>query len=586
MNAWKPVLACVLACSLLAVYVVDRQTIQTRRMEAARSSRLIPFDVVDTREVELTNPSGAFLLKRGGSGAFELLKPIEAKADEGQVKALVDNFHGARIGERFPVTNLKEYGLDDPISTIRIQGTLDDELVEKQYAIGSITGTLGRIYFQDLDNPNEVLTTADWVMNQTLKSLNTLRDKTVFQLDAGVIQSFVVEKDGDSLLVARNPDYHSGWDINSKKAANSDWVERLLRSMENLQAVEILDSPTSSSAQLGLEPPMISISFEDANKEVALLHLGKGTSSGDSFFVSMGTDEPVYVVQSRYLREVVTPPNRWQTPRLIWSNRDHISGLKTYSGDLMMEIEREENRWIFPEFPDLPVREEFVTQYLQLIELIEGRDYVGEGFTEEVENQEYGIRLESYAVKLMTSKGTEEGFILGSLSSDAEFSFVKRIQDGSIWRIDPEKLKGVRVSRKELQDKRIASGFAEETALCVITLSTGTRFRLYYEDGAWKFKDPSKPVFIVPNSDAIAFLNSVEEVQWSSELATRITAPSDIEFLFLNKRGEEVYSFKVLQSEFSQKLVETSKGLFFVEETEFTRMLERFGGLLQPIQAQ
>ncbi|MDX1972251.1 MAG: DUF4340 domain-containing protein, partial [Candidatus Sumerlaeia bacterium] len=416
MNAWKPVLACVLACSLLGIYVVDRQAIQTRRMEAARSSRLIPFDVVDTQEVELTNPAGSFLLKRGTSGSFELLQPIQAKADEGQVKALVDNFHGARIGERFPATNLKEYGLDAPLSTIRIQGTLDGNVVEKEFSIGSVTGTLGRIYLQDLDKPDEVLTTSDWVMNQTLKTLNTLRDKTVFQLEPTVIQSFVVEKDGDSLLVARNPEYQSGWDINGRKAANADWVERLLRSMENLQAVEIVDSPTSSSAELGLEPPMISISFEDAKKEVALLHLGKGTSSGDSFFVSTGTDEPVYVVQSRYLREVVTPPNRWQTPRLIWSNRNMITGVKTYSGDLIMEIRREENRWIFPEFPDLPVREDFVTQYLQLIELIEGRDYVGEGFAEEVENQDYGIRPESYAVKLVTSRGTEEGFILGSLS--------------------------------------------------------------------------------------------------------------------------------------------------------------------------
>ncbi len=581
MNFWKPVIAAVVACLLMAVYVADRGYLQSQRIAAARTARLIPFDVMETNYVELENEFGLFKIQKQKDGTFKLTEPIQSKADEGQVKALVDNFYGAKINQTFSTDEFDTFGFSVPAARIILEGRLEGSDVRKEYELGSRTGTLGRVYIRELSEPNTIMTTNDWVLNQTQKNLNILRDKSLVSVVPESVSEFSISKSNEILTVSKSPEFVTGWTINQRKPANPEWISRVLRSMESLQAFAVEDNPTTSMLALGLQPPNLSFILNPGTPDEVELSVGILSPKDESFYVRSSSFPHVSKVRSRFLREVLTTPSQWQTRAFFWRPADQYTQLEAASGNTATIVQKQNEKWIFPEIPDLPVRQDFLEQYIALLQNLKGFEYVGEQYGAEEERDKFGIRPESFRVTTSTAAEEKEGFIIGSLSSDAEFSYVKRLQDNSIWKVSPLEMKGLRISRKELQDKRIATGFVDEITRSTIMLSTGSVFQIFFEQGNWKFREERKPLALLTPTDVMSFFDSVESIEMNSELITANEEKVDIQFEFFNQGNERIHFMKVYETEFSQRLVETPQGFFFVNEEQFTLMLTRFTQILQ-----
>lgn len=581
MSPWKPLIAAIVACLLMAVYVVDRQQLQAQRQTSATAARLIPFDVLEAQSIKLKNQFGEFELEKNDAGIFMLIKPITSKTDEGQVKALVDNFYGAKISQSFTTEDPAEFGFDDPQAVVSFVGELEGKTITRDYEIGSKSGTLGRVYLRDPKVPYTILTTNDWVANQSQKDLDLLRDKTLITLRQDEVKSFSIKKETGVLTVSRTDEFASGWVINNIKPANPEWVARLLRSMESLQAYAVYDNPTTSVADLGLSPANLVMTFNPESLNPQTLEFGIMTQQDESFFMKSSEFPIVSKVRSRFVREALVTPDQWQTLSLFWRPTSSYTTIEATTGDSTTLLKKVSDHWTFPEIPDLPVREEFVGQFLEILQNLKGFEYVGEKFSAADERELYGIREESYSVTLSTADEKREGFILGSLAPEAEFTYVKRIQDNSIWKVSPLDLQGLRVTRKELQDKRIATGFVKNISTCAIELSTGTTFKITFEAGLWKFHEEGKPVKVITAADANGFFDSVEAVEWNSELVSAKEDKVDIQFEFFDSTGKSIHFLKVYETQFTQRLVSTPQGFFFVNEEQFTAMLTRFTQLLQ-----
>jgi len=584
MNFKKPIIAALIALVLMGIYALDRQMQQSETLGDIRKSRLIPIDVVDATRVELKNSNGNFVIEKRDEENWQIIEPINFPADNGQVKALIDNLHGAKLMETFKSSDLLAYGLENPVAELTVVGMLEGQEVTKRIQIGGDSGELSRVYVKYADVKNEIHTVGDWVRNQALKDARTLREKSLLDFDRDFVTTINITGGKESLSIEKSERSATGWLMNGEVPVNKERLDRMLVTMESLQAVDLFDDPTTSVADLGLEPGFKNLEFV-TEERTQTLSIGKKLPEAfyatSSLLDNRSEDFVAGIVRDRFLREVFYIKSDWQTQRVLWRPVDDYVAIRSESLNNTTRVYKEDNEWFFEGFEGVPVRIEKLAELFAHARDIAGFEYEGADFPPTVERTDFGIRDESYRLVAELPDGSEEGLVLGLLAESSDYAYIKRIQDNSIWKVNPINLKGVRFSRKELQDKRIFSGFVADIARCKISTSNDTVYNIEFEQNSWKFKESGRPTSIVPTPDVQQFFRSVENVEWTAGLAALNSDETDVLFDFYNSDDELIYFFHIYRSDFSQVLANTPEGPFLIEESQMTPMLTALQRLLQ-----
>jgi hypothetical protein len=277
----------------------------------------LPFDHlqlrVGQRVVELgRNPT---------NGAWQITKPIPARADQQQIAVLLDQIGRAQVGDFVAdgVVDLERYGLQTPEVELGLsQGT--NRLFTVQFG-GSATNGTNQVFARLLGNTNLVTVSRELVdfLKQPYKAFHDPRLLTLENLPA---LDRVGVKFLEEFAVQRQPD--GRWRVESAGGFPAD-LELLGEFLSKMLALRILDIvkevPTEADMQaLGLQKPLARYSFYHRQTNasgtvtnVLSSELSFGTNTADRIYVSRSDETPIYITEFAKFLEL---------PRFAYELRD------------------------------------------------------------------------------------------------------------------------------------------------------------------------------------------------------------------------------------------------------------------------
>jgi hypothetical protein len=271
--------------------------------EAQKILALKPDEIA---KVELRYPDRDIVVERPKGGAWRIVKPIGAEADQTTCNNLAGAIAGATVTKTVDEkpASLAPFGLDKPVTVVTV--TTFDGRTLPGIEIGKTTPVGFSAYVKLAGKPAVMLTSSAFPpgMNKTVDQLRN-RELMSFKID-DVTRLVLTRDNGQVIEVDRDGDK---WKIvkPSSYPADTTQVRQILSTLNDAKIADFISDAPANVAQYGLEKPHL----------VATVYFGKGTATQsllfgfkqseegkDGIYVRRGERAPVYTVHEFVLGQV------------------------------------------------------------------------------------------------------------------------------------------------------------------------------------------------------------------------------------------------------------------------------------------
>jgi len=255
-------------------------------------------EVVSLTLARAAQPAEPSIRLEKSNGAWEIVRPIEAPADQPAVEAIIEEIVDARVAQTEPGTpeRRRAYGLDLP------QGSLEFELpggAKHTVVLGNRDFTGTSVYALIDGGPNVSLLPAALSVSAALPVEN-LRDKRVAGIEAAEIQRVEIRAAGGAIVVSRKKDTAEEWtfdapeDQKGKPAAGS----KIISALTSLRAEEVIDRPAASLLRQTAAPAIRAVL---TGKDGRQINVRISKAEGDFVYVRAGDGPPLYKLKKQVL---------------------------------------------------------------------------------------------------------------------------------------------------------------------------------------------------------------------------------------------------------------------------------------------
>ena len=278
----------------------------------------------------------------GQLGAWQMIRPVKAKADARVVEEIVSALGGLRVVvfEADGEYDLADYGLSQPRITVTLQSTTNDQIQELQ--IGSDAETPGRIYVARSEH-HAVYAVNKEIYTKLNRTVFDLRDKRVIDFQRTATHRFTIRQ-GDSEIVCQK-DVEGEWEITAPVAlkADEETVDDLLFGVDALRVVAFVDDQPKNLQPYGLDSPSIEVAFMVPNTEPAVLLVGK--MKGDNIYVKAQNAEPVFLVKQTLLDLVGMGVAGLRNKQILDFDSDAAAKIVLKHGDVNLTCQKQGTNW-------------------------------------------------------------------------------------------------------------------------------------------------------------------------------------------------------------------------------------------------
>ncbi len=232
------------------------------------------------------------------NGAWAIVRPIQAPADQPAVEAIVDEIATARVAqtESGAPDRRRVYGLDPP------QGSLEFELpggAKHTVVLGNKDFTGTSVYALIDGGPSVSLVPAA-LGASAATPVENLRDKRVAGIDAADIQRVELRAGNRVIVVRRKLDGGEDWtfeapeDRKGKPAAGS----KISDALTSLRAEEVIDRPAATLLREMVAPAIRAVL---TGKDGRPITVTISKPSGDFVYARAGNGPPLYKLKKQVL---------------------------------------------------------------------------------------------------------------------------------------------------------------------------------------------------------------------------------------------------------------------------------------------
>jgi hypothetical protein len=271
-----------------------------------RDKTLLTLELDTVKRIELLRDGRALSLVRGDGDAWELQRPVRARADESAVRDLLWKIKDARVREFLPAgaEATRRYGLDRPDLVV----ALTDREGSKRLLLKRAGDPKVGVYA--LTEPGEGIVAADSKLLADLsKSPFDLRDRRLLQFDVNRVASVSVRRGGRSIAVARDKD---SWKMTTpaKAAAQAAKVYDLLYALKELRYHALIEDQGADLRRYGLTTPEaeVELTLADGGRLPVLL---LGRPRKDRLYAKLSTAPAIYAIDPNVLDRLPTEPDAW-----------------------------------------------------------------------------------------------------------------------------------------------------------------------------------------------------------------------------------------------------------------------------------
>jgi hypothetical protein len=269
-------------------------------------------------KIEITNADkGKVVLEKKGD-AWELVEPIQAKANQADVKSLLDGFEDLKVTEAIDrgTAQYDAYDLGEKDAVHVVAHAGGEEKLDLWFGKSGSRGQMMRI-----DGTDGVYAATGYQSWLFTKEAKNWRDKSILKFDDKAASKVVVENEHGRYTFEKKGDAWTGsLEPRNKKGtlgAAKAWekfepkkVDDLLRAYKSLNAVDF----AAKDEETGLADPLkeggtVTITAGDATYT---LKVGKTQKGSNRFAVKEGGDGTVVVVSSWAADWAVAEPSKFE----------------------------------------------------------------------------------------------------------------------------------------------------------------------------------------------------------------------------------------------------------------------------------
>jgi Domain of unknown function (DUF4340) len=346
------VYALILAGVATYIYVVEIRQKESQEASRKVAEKLIHFDRDKIDRILLDGAKDAPIELKKLSDTWVMIAPVKAKADEGAINAILMTLSMASreklLSEK--EVNWKDYGLDSPSFTVT--AWTKDKKVTLQFGAKNPAKTS---YYARVGNGTELLMVQDTLKNALNKTPFFLRDKSIVNIAPQDVDRLSITRAGKETEFERVKG--DNWEMLKPQRirVKSDALNRNLRTITNLTATEIIDSPKKEGDPYGLVNPIqrMVLSGEKLNQTLLIGQPKEGKElpgKARKLYAHIDGRDTVYEISSSQLNGLKTDPKQLRDRSLFSFNPADINKVEIdLEGTNWVLSRGKENKWLLTE---------------------------------------------------------------------------------------------------------------------------------------------------------------------------------------------------------------------------------------------
>lgn len=292
------VVLAVLGYGAWASFKKDQQTGTATKDKKVEMPEIKGSDDLDKLVITNADKGEVVLEKKGEPGKWEVTKPVQSAANQGNVKSLLDNLKELKASEQIEANvtdDIKKTYQLDPAKAVHVVGYKGAE--KKVDDTFGKSGGRGQVVM--VEGKPGVYIASGYSSYLYTREVKNWRENEVLKFDDANATSLTIDKKGAILAFTKGDKDWSGTYKGQPIAdLEQDKVKDALRALKTLTADDFGDG--KSAADTGLDAPESTVTVTlkgDGGADKLVLKVGK-TSSGQSHYAQKEGDPTIYVISS------------------------------------------------------------------------------------------------------------------------------------------------------------------------------------------------------------------------------------------------------------------------------------------------
>ncbi|UCD12094.1 MAG: DUF4340 domain-containing protein [Nitrospinaceae bacterium] len=480
-------LGVVLLAIALFYFLVDLPREERQKEEKERAETILLFDGEKVDTIFVARKEESYTLKRLGLDDWQLISPLEDKADVQTAENLLyelNNGKFSRVVEEKP-QDLAAFGLTLPSLTLRVKLAGGEELA---LLVGD-DHPMGKGLYVKTAGQSRVLL-ASLVREDLDKSLFDARDKSILHFNLEDIARVALRQGDHSLALKRD---EAAWTLegNDGGPADNAEIDHFLNQVRSAKVVEFISESPDSLAPYGLDAPASELRLlrKEGKSELSLF-LGT-VVPGEGVFAKVGGRSNVVRLPGTFEDTLSKNPADFLDKTLLAFTEDEVLGLTLKGTGPTVELAPEAGdpkRWRITQ--PSPQSADASTVASLLADLKEAR--IVEFVQLHMQSAAaFGLDQPARELTLRLTGDRTWALQIGNAAADGKSVFARREGQPQVFVLADETVKKLFRSYDDLRDKRILS-FDEEAVTQVVVVTPETTFRLRKKGEDWSLEEPER----------------------------------------------------------------------------------------------
>ena len=409
-----------------AVYLVSGMTkdVLDASLHALRDKTVLVFTPAEVQEVHLTRGTEPpVMLQRQEGDAWRLTAPVSAKADDQQVRALLQRLRDVKVQAFIAedAADLASYGLQPPAWHVSL-GVGQDH-APLTLMLGNVDTERKGVYAKRGDAARVFLLPQD--LGDNLPQTTTaLRDKTLLQFEREHITRLEIESPHEHIVLTNTGPRQYAMEQPVSTAGDGDAISSLLWDIKELKAKAFVAETPDALDLYGLDVPSRRITLWEkapASQE-AVQHemvLGAEAPDGQGVYVRLGEGPIIYLVGHPEAQRITNKTAfDLRNKKMLAFTTDTVQKLRVQYPTSQITVERSGQGWKLtePQKQDIPQRWK-IDHVLYELSTLEYASIVTDTIDD---GSRYGLDTPQVQITLWQQDGTSLGpLIVGKMTESA-----------------------------------------------------------------------------------------------------------------------------------------------------------------------
>jgi hypothetical protein len=285
------------------IYFVERKRPSSSEAGATRE-KVFSIESDKVEELALKNDKGETTTLRKVNGTWQVVAPIQAKADQTESSSLATSLASLevqRVVEESPA-DLAQFGLAKP--RVEVSFKMAGDAKPRRLLLGDKTATASDMYAM-LDGQKRVFLIAGYLDGTFNRGTFDVRDKAILTFERDKIDTVEVTAEKGAVVLAKEG---SDWKLRKPWAVPADYgtVEGLVGRLNTAQMKALPAAEATDLKPYGLDKPVATVTIGAGSTRATLL---VGSKDADGNIYARDTSRPmVFTVESSLIDDVNKAP--------------------------------------------------------------------------------------------------------------------------------------------------------------------------------------------------------------------------------------------------------------------------------------